>query len=739
MLTWWGKAVSTARWYVLGVAALFIAFAAWWGTGAFDRLADDSSLADPASESQRIGDRISDELGRQGVHLIALYSSDSHHVDDPEFRSAVEEATARLRAHDFVESMTTYYQTQAPELVAEDGQATYVPIRFVSGTDERTLRQVPGLVAADGLDTQVGGPVAVNIDIDKQVSEDILRAELIAMPLLLILLLIIFGSVVAASTPLLIGTFAILGAFTAVRLLTMVTDVSVLSISLITILGLGLAVDYALFMVSRFREELDRGQTVEAAVARTVATAGRTVAVSAAVVAMALSTLLIFPGLLLRSMGMGGAAAVIVAMLASLTVLPALLAVLGHRIDAVRLPWARRRGAPSVTGALAARQGAWGRIAHSVMRRPVLYATGSVAVLLVLAVPFLRVEFGGIDERVLPEGTESRVVSERLAAGFGVNADDPIRVLVSGASPADAAEFAARVDALSGVRDTQLVAERDHSTLLTVSYTGESDSAQARDTVRDIRALDPPAGAEVLVGGPSAEVVDQLDGLGSRLPWMVLLIAGVTFLMLTVAFGSVVVPLKAILMNVVSIGAAFGVVVWIFQDGHLSGLLGFTPTGHVEASQPILMLAILFGLSMDYEVFLLSRVRESWDRLGDNTAAVVDGVQRTGGIITAAALLLCVVIGGFATSGITFIKMVGVGLLVALVLDATVVRLLLVPATMRLLGRHNWWAPAFVQRLYYRYGHRESESESEPETQGPGADPRAGAKPAVTTAGAAPR
>lgn len=720
MFAWWGTVVGRIRWLILVGTAAFVAFAGIWGTGVFDRLADDGSLSDPASESQRIISRVSDEIGRTNVHLIALYSSDTLTVTDARFRDPVTAIVADLKANPAVEMVTSFYETKTPSLASTEKNATYVPIRFVAGTGEAVVKKVRDSLAIEGLTTQVGGQLAVNLDIDKQVGDDIVRAELIATPILLFLLVFIFGSVVAASMPLLIGGIAILGAFTAVRGLTMVTDVSVFSINIITILGLGLAVDYALFMVSRFREELDKGHEVNDAVRRTMATAGRTVAVSGVVVTLALSGLMIFPQMLLRSMGLGGASAVIVAMLTSLTVLPAMLAVLGHRINALRLPWLRKRKISTITGAVAtaaaksADTGVWARIANSVMRRPVLYTLGVTMILLLLAAPFTRVQFGGVDERVLPPGTESRVVSERLAAEFDGDGVDPIRVLVSGASKDTAAAFAKLIEDVPGVRATSVAGQKNDSTLLTVGYDGASNSEHARNIVVGIRDLDPPPGAEVLVGGPTAGVVDQVNGLGERVPWMLLLVAGITFVLLALAFGSLVVPLKAIVMNLVSIGAAFGVVVWVFQDGHFANLLNFTPTGYIDASQPILMLAILFGLSMDYEVFLLSRIREQWDNLGDNTAAVASGVQRTGGIITSAALLLCVVVGAFATSGITFIKMVGVGMLVALAVDATLVRLLLVPATMRLLGGVNWWAPKFLRRMYSRYGFHESDDPDEP-------------------------
>ena len=364
--------------------------------------------------------------------------------------------------------------------------------------------------------------------------------------------------------------------------------------------------------------------------------------------------------------------------------------------------------------------GRWGRIARGVMRRPVIVVLGIVVLLGVLSAPFAKVHFGGIDERMLPAGTPSRVVSERLAADFTGAGIRPIRVLISDASASDASAFQQRVTSVPGVTGVAVADQKaatsdaentpsNVNTLLNVNYPGDASSVGARKIVEQIRALPRPSGATVMVGGTSASVVDQLHSLSSRLPWMALLVAVITFVVLAVAFGSIVVPIKAIVMNLVSIAAAFGVVTWIFQDGHLSGLLNFTPTGYVEASQPILMVAILFGLSMDYEVFLLSRIRERWDELGDNTAAVVSGVQRTGWLISTAAVLLCVVVGSFATSGITFVKMIGVGMVVALLVDATLVRLLLVPATMRLLGRHNWWAPKPLAKLYGRYGVREDD------------------------------
>jgi uncharacterized membrane protein YdfJ with MMPL/SSD domain len=341
------------------------------------------------------------------------------------------------------------------------------------------------------------------------------------------------------------------------------------------------------------------------------------------------------------------------------------------------------------------------------MRRPVLYVVVIVVALVSLGLPFRHAQFGGVDARALPPGTGSRVVSETLDRDFAHNATTAIDVVVSGANEADVAGYARRLAELPGVSGTEVTATAGDVARIAVRYSADPISGSARDLVGQVREIPGPAGSEVLVGGRSAELVDLLGSLGRTLPWMALFVGLVTFVLLFLAFGSLVLPLKAIVMNLLSLTASFGALVWIFQYGHLASWLGFTPTGTVEATQPILMLAIAFGLSMDYEVFLLSRVREQWDLTGANADAVATGLQRTGRIITSAALLLVVVIGAFSTSGITFIKMIGLGMIIAILVDATVVRALLVPATMRLMGRVNWWAPRPLARFWDRYGHRE--------------------------------
>ncbi|MET7426878.1 MMPL family transporter [Dactylosporangium sp. NPDC005555] len=707
----WGRTMVRRRWWLIGAALAFMAFGGVWGTQVFGALITEG-FEDPGSESSRAVARAQETLGRTGNDVVVLYRSPTTTVDDPAFQRAVTDTLAGLPGGTVTATVTYWNTNHNPGLVSHDRRATYA-VLTLAGDDEtargQALQEIEDDLAAPGLDTRVGGITAVSRDIRERVAADIALAETISIPVLLALLVLVFGSVAAASLPLAIGGLAIIGAFTALRVMSYVTDVSVFSINVVTILGLGLAIDYGLFMVGRFREEIARGLAVEDAVARTMATAGRTVAISGITVAVSLAGLLIFPMPFLRSMGLGGLSAVLVAMLAALTVLPALLGVLGHRVDALSVRRHRRQPSPE--------HGFWYRLAHSIMRRPVLYAVGVLAVLLLAGAPFLRVEFGGIDPRVLPAGTESRVVTETVDRDFVQNSQLPIEAIVTAPDPAGLDRYVAAVRAVGGVTAADITGRSGDVFRVTVTYDSDPISAQTRDLVGDIRDVPAPPGGEVLVGGLTARLADQLDAVGDRLPWMALIIVGATFVLLFLAFGSLVLPVKAILMNVLSLGASFGALVLIFQDGHLSGLLRFTSTGTLEATQPILVLAVVFGLSMDYEVFLMSRIREEYDRTGDNTHAVAVGLQRSGRIITSAALLILVVIGLFSISGITFIKLIGVALLIAVLVDATIVRALLVPATMRLLGNVNWWAPAPLKRFSDRHGLRET---SEHELDGSG-------------------
>jgi RND superfamily putative drug exporter len=714
----WGRAIYRRRLLALVLTLIALAAAAAWGTGVFGSLQSSGGFTPPNSESQRASNLAASAFGRNDADVVVLYRSPAMTVADPAYRAAVTRSLAALPTGR-VTAAQTYWSTGSAGFVSANRHETYAVLQLTGSSDDArttSYEAIKGDLTAPGLQTLVGGSVPTFESVNNEVKADIGRAEAFSMPVLLILLLLIFGSLTSALLPLAVGGTAIIGSFAVLRLLSLGTAVSTYSINITTILGVGLGIDYGLFMVSRFREELRRQPTVEAAVARTVATAGRTVAVSGITVAVALSSLMLFPEVFLRSMGYGGVATVLVDMIAALTLLPALLALLGHRVNSLRVRRLARETAIHDHG------GAWRRIAGSVMRRPVIYAVVIVAALLALGAPFLSVKWGGTDATVLSASSQPHQVADALNRDFPANATNPIEAVVRLPGPVSApaqraalAAYTSRLDHVPGVAGAQLTAARGDVARIDMRYAPEAYSAQARAIVQRVRAVSGPAGATVLVGGVTAGLVDELASMGQTLPWMALVMVLATFVLLFLAFGSVVLPVKAIVMNMLSLTAAFGAIVWIFQDGHLSGLLNFTP-GSIDPAMPILMLAIVFGLSMDYEVFLLSRIRERYDLTSDNTAAVADGLQRTGGIITSAALLLIIVVAAFSASSIVFIKLLGVGMVIALVVDASVVRVLLVPATMRLLGRANWWAPRPLRRLYARYGIREEDGQRQPVT-----------------------
>jgi len=555
------------------------------------------------------------------------------------------------------------------------------------------------------------------------------------LPITLILLILVFGSVVAAGLPLGVGALSVVGTFLVLRVISGFTDVSIFSLNLATGLGFGLAIDYSLFIVSRYREEITRGLAPHDAVVRTAATAGKTVAFSALTVAVSLSALLVFPLPFLRSFAYTGVAVTLIAAAGALFTLPALLAVLGHKVDR----WVLWRRAPKPLG-----EGTWHRIATFVMRRPWPVATLVTVVLLLLGWPFLHIVFSQPDERVLPASASSRRVIEDIRRNFDANEASTVQLVapdIGDPASRDAEteayaitlsglDHVARVDARTGSYiDGSLVlppgaaAERfmhDDGTWLSVVPAVPSQSPEAESLVHEIRDLDAPY--KVLVAGSSANLVDGKAAIAARLPLALGLIAVATFVLLFLMFGSVLVPIKALIINVLSLTATFGAMVWIFQDGHLSGLLDFTPTGAIDVTMPVLMFCVAFGLSMDYEVFLLSRIKEEYDRSGDNTAAVARGLEHTGRIVTAAALLLSVIFLAFVMSEVTFIKLFGLGLALAVLMDAVVIRATLVPAFMRLAGEANWWAPAGLRRIYERFGISDVDSGS-PLEDGPAHEP----------------
>jgi RND superfamily putative drug exporter len=710
--------MARRRRLTLTIALTGVVFTVIWGSGVLGHLQTAGGFYAPGTQSQQEALMATGAFGRDAGDVVVIYSTPTESVRTAGFRIAVTRTLGALPRR-AVQSYATYWSSGSSSFVSASGRETFAVLELTGSSDDArqdSYNAIKADLGAPGLHTQVGGLVPTDEAITNQTSADIGRAESLSLPILLILLLVIFGSVTAASLPLAIGGIGILGSFSVLRFLTLFTPVSIFSVNITTILGLGLGIDYGLFIVSRFREELRREASVEAAVARTVATAGRTVAFSGVTVAVALASLMLFPETFLRSMGYGGVLTVVVDMLAALTVMPALLALLGPRVNSLRIRRSIRRAPAPIES------GAWYRLGQRVMRRPLAVAAVIIVLLLVLGSPFLKIAWGGTDATVLPAGAAPRQVAEALGRDFPGNPTAPVEVVLDFGGPiaattarsAELASYLSRLRHVAGVTGAQVTGVRGDLARVDLSYRPGPYSQQAAAIVARVRDVAPPAGAAAYVGGQSALLADTLAGLGHTLPWMVLIVVLATFLLLFLAFGSVLLPVKAIAMNLLSLSVMFGVLVWVFQEGHLSRLLDFTPNGTIDPSTPILMFAIMFGLSMDYEVFLLSRIREHYDRSGDNTAAIATGLQRTGGVITSAALMLGVVIGSFSASSVTFTKMMGIGMVVALSVDATIVRLLLVPATMKLLGDANWWAPGPLRRIYTRFGFKERADASSP-------------------------
>ncbi|WP_017623614.1 MMPL family transporter [Nocardiopsis chromatogenes] len=721
-----GRFTYRGRLWVLAATLVLAAAAAVWGGGLFGAVSD-GGFEDPGAESTRAAETIERELGHDGVDVVAVFSSDEIRYDNPTFANLVKRMRDEL-PEEQVASATTYLDegltdTERGILLAEDGHATYVPITIEGSTkDERmeNFQEIRDDISAGPLEVRLGGPLPVEQEISERAESDVVRAELVSLPLLLVLLVVIFGGVVAALTPLAVGGLAIVGSLAMLRALTYVTEVSVFAVNVATLLGLGLAIDYGLFIVSRFREEAGAGRPVADAVARTLSTAGRTVAFSGITVMISFAGLLFFPQPMLRSIGLGGIAVVLFDLLAALVVLPALLAVVGRRIDALPVfPRVRRRRALSATAALAAgaerasraaASGGWARLAHSVMRRPVLYLVAVGGVLIAFASALTSTHVGSTDQRYLPAGADGRAASEMLSeefpAGDVATADIAVTGDLTGTGGERALEaYAERLEGLDGVLRADVERVGDTAAHVSVAYEGEVDAPATQRLVEDLRAGPGPDGAdEVLVGGVAAQQKDTLDGILNAVPATLGFVIVVTLVLLFMAFGSLVLPVKAVLMGFLSLGASLGVVIWGFQEGHLAAPLGFDAVGTMDPTYLVLILVVSFGLAMDYELFLLSRVREEYLDSGDNAHSVAVGLQRTGRIITSAALLLVVVLAAMGTSALLSLKIIGIGLAVAVVVDATLVRALLVPATMRLLGDANWWLPRPLRRLHDRIG-----------------------------------
>ena len=683
---------------VLAVALILMIGAGALGMTAFGKL-QSQGFTDPGAESSQAKDLVDRHFGGSPDFLLLVTANEAT-VDDPAVRAAATELTTRAAADHDLSQVASYWQTGLPALKADDGRSALIAAHATSqDVVEDLIQRYGGDQGA--ITVTPGGQAVVNAEVNDQVSADLLLAESIAVPLIAILLFVVFGSLVAALLPLVVGGIAVLGTFAELSVLGSLTDVSVFAINLTTALGLGIGIDYALLTVNRFREELASGTSTRDAVIRTVATAGRTIAFSAATVAVALAALLLFPLYFLRSFAYAGIGVIVIAMISAVVVLPALLMVLGPRVNAGRLPW--RRGLTTVSPF-------WARVSGSVLRRPLVTALPVLAVLVLAAVPLFGVTFGTPDERVLPTTASSRVVGDELREHFPQNDSRAIQIVAPGRP--DVSGYEQRLAALPGVTRVSSVTAPD-AVLLTVLTPADSRSADAQNLVQEIRALPGPAGAKV--GGDAATLVDSKDTIASRLPWAGGLIAVTTFVLLFLFTGSVLQPVRALLFNLLSLSATLGVMTLIFQDGFASPVLGFTPLP-LDTSMLMLLFCIAFGLSMDYEVFVISRIKEAHDRGAGPREAVIDGLSHSGRIVSAAALLLAISLFALGTSGVSFIQMLGLGTGLAVLLDATLVRGILLPAGMRALGRWAWWSPAPLRRFHTRYGLSEAEAPQPPLT-----------------------
>ncbi|MEJ3748783.1 MMPL family transporter [Actinomycetes bacterium KLBMP 9797] len=668
----------------------------------------------PGTESVRVQELLRRDFDTGNANLILLVTARTGTVDDPAVRAATSQLSDELRDHALVGDVWSYWsEGDDPMLRGADGRQAAV-LAHVQG-DATTVRAeirerlLPAFTrTGDTIDVRVAGGEAVSAQISEQAAADFLRAETLILPLMLVLLLGLYRRVRLALLTLGVGLFAVFGALAGLRLLAGLTEVSTFAANITLVMGVGLGVDYSLFVIARFREELAAGARGPEAVARTVGTAGRTVIFSGLTVAASLSVLLVFPYPFLRSFAYAGVLVVAMAVLGSLTLLPAALAALGTR------------ALPRGSARYAAGGRRWYRFGAQVMRRPLLFAVAGLALVAVLGAPALGLRIGLPDDRVLPPSASTRQAYDALRANFAHEANDAIHVVAPAGRAADTGGYAGRLSRIDGIAqvnsaagvfvDGTMVRPAPHPERLT-SATGTRLEAiptraalagtEVPELVERIRA-EPPPFERVLVGGYPAELADFRSTLMDRVPLVATLILAVTFVLLFLMSGSLLIPVKATVLNLLSLSVMFGVLVFVFQEGAFSSLLGFTPIGTLDPAFPILMFCVAYGLSMDYEVFMLSRIKERYEATGDNTRAVLEGLQRSAPLITSAAVILALSFSLYATGRVMYLQMIGVGVAVAILVDATIIRAVLVPAFMRLAGRANWWAPGPLRRLHRR-------------------------------------
>ncbi len=741
MLVWISGKIYHWRWPLLFVILVITIVAVLAGSGVFDVLDSSVGIQDPNAQSTLAEKLIRAKLSTTSVDVILLISSARYEATDPTFTQSAMQLLTRLKASPKVVSVSSYYSTHSASFLAQNKHETFALLQLSSqGGKNSNYKALSPLIASPDLHIDTGGAIVAQMQFDNQLKNDLTFAEAIALPIVAILLFFMFGGLIAALLPLLIGGFSIMSTFALLHLLAAYMDISTFAVDVTSFIGLGLAIDYSLFIVARFREELALDeQDVCGALQRAMATAGRTVFFSGLTVGISLIGLLIFPEILLRSIGLAAIITAVVAMLAAQIVLATLLALLGPRINA--LSFRKRRLVASTT----ANQGIWYRLSYTVMRFSIPVMIGTIILLSLLGSPFLRAKFSTASANVLPPGS-ANTVNQHIQHDFpnqgGTTIDIAIRTNGNALTSANLAllySYVSKLQGLSGVSSVNSLVNIDprlslsnyqqmyghlsanpqmataatqfanqNFSKVTVNSNVTFDWAEATRIVQKIRAVAVPAGFVPLVGGDTADQLDLFVSLNAIIPYALLVMILAIFILLFLMTGSLIVPIKAILLNIFSLSATFGALVWIFQEGHLQNLLDFQSVGSLDSTGPVLIFAIAFGLSMDYEVFLLSRIKELFDQTGDNRKAVALGLQRTGQLITSAALLQALVVGAFGTSKILQVQQLGLGVAIAIVMDATLVRMLLVPSMMNLLGKWNWWAPRPLRVLWQHIGLRET-------------------------------
>ncbi len=698
-MTRWARLVGTRPKLVLLAAIGFAIVCGLFGADVQQRVSA-AGFADPGSESALVDRVVTAHLGRQNPDVIAIFTApDGQDLAalGPRVQQAVDHVDPALLA----QPVQTYWNNAPPRqnfLRSADGRQGLAVV-FAAGDDNQRIAAYHDIATAltvPGVSVRFTGYSALADEIDRQSRHDLVLAESVSLPVTAVILVLVFGGVVAAGLPLLVGVLAVVGSLGAVAVIAHVTEVSVFAVNVASLLGLGLAIDYGLFVVTRFREELAAGAAVSEAVTRTLTTAGRTVGFSALLLACAFAGTFVFPQAVLRSLGFGAIAAVLLAAGLSLTVLPAALALLGHRVGA----WSWRRDAFDRGRRRAERW--WGRVVDAVVRRPGVVAFTVGGLLLVLATPLLGVRLGDVDHTALPAGNAVRAGVDELATRFPAAGSGATVLLRGDGAPPDSRPTAAAIRALGavpGVHDVQRLATVNDTVVLHAALNDPDRSPAAIETVTRIRNLEPPDGVEIQVGGDTAATVDSVAAITSRMPLMIAVMVLATLILLGAAFRSAVLPVKAVLLAFLSLAATFGILTWIFCRGHLADLLHVS-VGPLSAGMMVLIIAVVFGLSTDYEVFLLSRMVEARHAGCDTVSAVRTGTVRTARVITAAATLLVFITGAFTLSPLTPMRFLGLGMILALVIDATLVRMLLVPALVRLMGPLNWWPMRPVRDRY---------------------------------------